>query len=236
MSEEITGHPAIDVWLKCYKPQLSKKDYAKFCSMLSALKSDEQQLRHKLRELILGGFLAKRGFTVEYEREHYGQTPEWTIFKDSKMIAIAEVRNFHGDIKIENEIRKGGTEGLTMASGYRVAFGENVFVFAYLPSCRDKVWAPLREKFEKYKQLANKLDVPYIVGFAIEYVAAAMIEPKDVLDAVHNEEYGLFKAHPEVSGLYHFADADFYQMRYEPNPHASRPLPNMPEGDPGTAP
>jgi len=138
MSEEITGHPAIDDWLKCYKPQLSKKDYAKFCSMLSALKSDEQQLRHKLRELILGGFLAKRGFTVEYEREHYGQTPEWTIFKDSKMIAIAEVRNFHGDIKIENEIRKGGAEGLTMASGYRVAFGENVFVFAYLPSCREK--------------------------------------------------------------------------------------------------
>lgn len=55
-----------------------------------------------------------------------------------------------------------------------------------------------------------------------------MIEPQDVLDAVHNEDYGLFKAYPEVSGLYHYADADGYIMRYEPNPIALRPLENMP--------
>ena len=218
MYDEITGYPAIDNWLKFYEPNLSARDYAKFCKIFIDLKVDEQQLRHKLRELILGGFLGKHGYEVEYERKYGDQEPDWTISKDSKMVAIMEVTNFHGNIAIENEIRK--------------TIGANQSVFAYLPSGGNKVWSHLEEKCLKYKTLSNTLGVPYIVGFAIEFVASGTIEPKDVLDAVHNEDYGLFKAHPEVSGLYHYADSDGYIMRYEPNPHALRPLPKMPNGHP----
>jgi hypothetical protein len=218
MCDVITGHPAIDNWLKFYEPNLSARNYAKFCKIFTDLVADEQQLRHKLRELILGGFLAKHGYEVEYERRYGDLEPDWTISKDSKIAAILEVTNFHGKIETENEIRK--------------TMGSNQWVFAYLSSCGDKVWSALEVKFSKYKSLSNELDVPYIVGLAIEFVAAGMIEPKDVLDAVHNENYGLFKAHPEVSGLYHFADSDGYIMRYEPNPHALRPLPRMPQGHP----
>jgi hypothetical protein len=94
------------------------------------------------------------------------------------------------------------------------------------------VWSALEEKFRKYKDLANKLDIPYIVGFAVELVGTALSEPKDVLDAVHSAEYGLFRKYPEVSGLYHFADSNGYHMWYEPNPYALRPLENMLQGSP----
>jgi hypothetical protein len=97
------------------------------------------------------------------------------------------------------------------------------------------VWSALEEKFRKYKDLANKLDIPYIVGFAVELVGAALSEPKDVLDALHNAEYGLFEKYCEVSGLYRFSDSNGYQMWYEPNPHAVRPLENMPQGSPTRA-
>lgn len=140
MRDQITGFPAIDNWLKCFESDLSAQDYARFCKMLSDLKGDEQQLRHKLRELILGGFLGKHGYAVEYERKFGELEPDWTISKNSRTVAIAEVTNFHGDIEIENEIRQGGTEELTKANGYRVEIGKQVFVFAYLPSCRGKVW------------------------------------------------------------------------------------------------
>jgi hypothetical protein len=103
MGDVITGHPAIDNWLKFYEPNLSARDYAKFCKILTDLKDDEQQLRHKLRELILGGFLAKNGYDVHYERKYGKLEPDWTISKDSKIVAIVEVTNFHGNIDIENE-------------------------------------------------------------------------------------------------------------------------------------
>jgi hypothetical protein len=248
MPEAITGYPAIDNWLNVYQPDLSACDYARFCGMFRNLLSDEQQLRHKLRELIMGGFLAKHGYEVEYEREYDNPackrstskrskdnklTPEWTISKDRKMVAIVEVTNFHGNIEIENEIRSGGEHGSITANGvFHLEIRGQSFAFGYFPSSRNKVWSALEEKFRKYKDLANKLDIPYIVGFAVELVASALIEPNDVLDAVHNAEYGLFEKYPEVSGLYRFADSNGYQMWYEPNPHTVRPLENMPQGSP----
>ena len=116
-----------------------------------------------------------------------------------------EVTNFHADIAIENEFRDGGTEELRKSNGMLVEVGGQTWAFAWPPSRRDRAWDHLATKFIKYKQLANQLDVPYIVGLAVEFVAATLIEPKDVLDAVHNSQYGLFASHPEVSGLYHFA-------------------------------
>jgi len=96
MSDEIIGDPSIDHWLEYFEPYLSKKDYAKLCRKLSDLKGDRQQQLHKLRELILGGFLGKHGYAVEYERKYGALKPDWTVFKDSKMVAIVEVTNFHG--------------------------------------------------------------------------------------------------------------------------------------------
>jgi hypothetical protein len=79
---------------------------------LCDLKDDSQQLLHKFRELILGGFLGKHGYAIEYERKYGLLDPDWTISKNSAIVAIVEVTNFHAAIAIENELRDGGTEEL----------------------------------------------------------------------------------------------------------------------------
>ena len=82
MQNEITGHPAVDSWLTLYEPNLTTRDYAKFCKLLCDLKDDSQQLLHKLRELILGGFLGKHGYAVEYERKYGLLEPDWNYFEE----------------------------------------------------------------------------------------------------------------------------------------------------------
>jgi hypothetical protein len=76
MNDEITGYPAVDSWANHFLPLIKSRDAARFRKKLVDQKEDPDQLLHTLRELILGGFLAKNGFDVGYEREFDGQTPE----------------------------------------------------------------------------------------------------------------------------------------------------------------
>jgi hypothetical protein len=77
---EITGYRAIDGTANYFIPYLRTVDQVKLRKELKRdavrlrehggdLLKDRHNLLHKLREVILGGFLAKRGHSVEYERE-----------------------------------------------------------------------------------------------------------------------------------------------------------------------
>jgi hypothetical protein len=77
------------------------------------------------------------------------------------MVAIVEVTNFHGNIEIENEIRSGGEYGSVTANGvFHFEIRGQKFAYGFFPSSGNKVWSALEEKFRKYKDLANKLDIP----------------------------------------------------------------------------
>jgi hypothetical protein len=204
---------------------------------------------------MLGGFLGRHGYEVEYERVYRDPTlgeqkPEWSISKDGKLYAIAEVRNWHADMGIEEDLREWMSTPATGTSpemlvgkkikGMRVKVGDQSWVFPDMPSrgtpefdrILKRLYDELQGKFGKYKDLANRLDVPYIVGLAVQFVAGGMINQQDVLDALFSDESKLFENHPEVSGLYHYADGNGYILRYVANPFGIRPLENMPEGWP----
>jgi hypothetical protein len=238
MAGEITGYRAIDGTANYYIPYLRTADQAKLRKELKrnadrlrehggeGLK-DRHNLLHKLREVILGGFLAKRGYSVEYEREFTLQvdgrealkTPDWTICSaDAEVLCIVELANFHGDVRHEESFR--GTP--TNAVPYPPPTSEAQI---------RKLYSVLEGKCLAYKELANSLGVPYVVAVELEFVVSGDVEPDDVRNLLHESEFGLFIRFPEVSGLIHFADADGYRMRYEPNPTALRPI-VMPQGFP----
>jgi hypothetical protein len=216
MSDEITGYPAIDDWVNHFLPHLRTEDQAKFRKKFRQQKDAGDQLLHTLRELILGGYLAKKGFKVQYEPNINNQTPEWAIVNpDLKVIAIVELTNFHGDARTEGEIKQ--------------ALSAGGLWIGYLPPSGGKLYDRLREKCAKYKNLANDIDVPYIVAVEIEF--GTTVNGEELSDILNNPEHGLFKLYPEVSGLVVFIDGSAYYMHYQENPNAMRPF-QIPEGYP----
>jgi hypothetical protein len=213
---EITGYPAIDLWANYFLPRIKSRDAARFRKKLVEQKDDHEQLLHTLRELILGGFLANNGFHLDYEREFDGQTPEWTITDSySRVIGIVELINFHGDIETEKSIKQALKEGRFWV-GYQAPSG-------------DRLYDRLREKFSKYKELANREAVPYVVAVQIEFGTSPSGD--ELHDNLFGKEHGLFSPYPEVSGLIYFADGAGYYMNYMANPHALRAF-TIPPGNP----
>jgi len=238
MAGEITGYRAIDGTANCFIPYLRTVDQVR---LRKELKRDADRLRehggerlkdrhnllHKLREVILGGFLAKRGHAVQYEREFKLQvdgreaikTPDWTICSaEAEVLCIVELANFHGDVQHEELIRGTSTNPVS----YPAPTSEAQI---------QKLYSVLEDKCLAYKELANSLGVSYVVAVELEFIASGDVEPDDVRNLLHESESGLFVRFPEVSGLIHFADADGYRMRYEPNATALRPI-LMPQGFP----
>jgi hypothetical protein len=233
----ITGYRAIDVTANKWLPHLRREDQAR---LRRELKQDADRFRtqgerlgdrhnllHRLREIIVGGFLAKKGYPVQYARKYTLRvdgrdelkTPDWTICgPESEALSIVEVANFHGDVQFEETIR--GTS--TIPGLCPVPTTEAVI---------RRLYAALEGKCLAYRTLVKSLGVPYVVAVGLEFVVSGEITPDDVCTLLHdpNPDYGLFLRFPELSGVIHFADADGYRMRYSPNPQAHRPL-LMPQG------
>jgi hypothetical protein len=216
MGEEITGYDAIDSWANHRLPYIRRQDAETFRKKLRKLKGDPEQLLHTLRELILGAFLAKNGFTVEYEREIDRHTPDWSIVdNNSEIVGIVELRNFHGDRKTEMEIKQGlATGGLWVGR---------------LPPSSSRLHDRLWKKFAKYKDLTNRLRVPFVVALQVEL--STTVNPEDLEDCLYSDEHGLFNQYPEVSGLIAFSDGSGYFMNYVRNSKALRPI-QLPQGFP----
>jgi hypothetical protein len=182
---------------------------------------------HTLRELILGGFLAKRGHSVEHARKFVirvdgrdeEKTPDWTICgPNSEVRCIVELVNFHGDVQFEEALR-----------------GRSTIPVPY-PTPEDdlrKLYDALEDKCLTYRGLARHLEVPYVIAVELEFRVSGDITPGEVCDLMldTNPDSGLFLRFPEVSGLIHFADSNGYHMWYEPNPKPRWPI-VMPQGRP----
>jgi hypothetical protein len=254
MADLITGDMSIDPWLEYYRPHFAPEVFTKICKRIR--EGNQEQQIHTLREVILGGFLACHGYEPIYEHEYDGQKPEWTIYKHGKLLAIAEVRNWAADAEIENDFRNWLTAaepGTNTGDSHEVLHGKvkgirrmidgHPFVFTYEPDRKsphferilNRLYQELHHKFIKYKELAKRLEVSYIVGFVPQFIAGWLIQPQDVLNTLHGDDSKLFENFPEVSGVYCYIDGDpagSYFMRYEPNPFAIKPLLNMPVGNP----
>jgi hypothetical protein len=99
----------------------------------------------------------------------------------------------------------------------------------FLPPSGDRFYDRLWSKFSKYKELATKEGVPYIVAVEIEF--GTTVSGDELRDTLFHDEHGLFHLYPEVSGLIYFADGSGYYINYVANPQALRPF-VVPQGDP----
>ncbi len=93
-----------------YIPEISQKRF------LKRYNTDVIQRKELINEIIIGGFIAKAGFEIEYDRKINNQTPDWTILKNGEPQCIIEIfthnpkRDFQKfeelTIKLTDELKK----------------------------------------------------------------------------------------------------------------------------------
>jgi hypothetical protein len=169
-------------------------------------------------ELIAGVFGAMIDFTPRYEPKMDGQTPDWLFLdRNNQPQFFADVVNFHLNEAIEKKIEEAMQAGLSWR-------GE-------LPDSQERLFPSLRKKTSKYKELADKVDLP-LVTFLYGWFDA-FLHPMEIESCLRNQEWGLFRDYSQLSGVYHFDDAlsigrgwaqPGYHFHFYANSAASRPL------------
>ena len=199
---------------RCFE-HLCREDQQRFVKKFREQPHDSDQIMHTFRELILGAYLSSCGFKVRHEYSVENKTPDWCILDDkSTVIGIIELVNFHIDAVTENEIDK-QIDAKGTAVYWRDANKDNV----------SRLYDCIRNKARKYKSLLDKLGVPYIIAVFPEF--QIVIDFKEELcPCLFDENTGLFKEYPEISGVLYFEEiGGKYFFYYAVNPKASRVLP-----------
>lgn len=199
---------------------ISENDQRRFVNKFRSQHLDSKQMIHTFMELILGAYLSSKGFEVVYEYRVVSKTPDWCIFdKESAVIGIVELVNFHRDEDTKNEIDR-----------QMQAKGHAIFWLSpdNLPKNIDRLYEGIKEKMVKYLDLAQGLRVPYVVAVYPDWQAGVNFEK--LLPCLHNSEDGLFQMYPGVSGvLYSEGNLERCSFRYEQNPNALRSV-GLPSG------
>jgi len=87
----------------------------------------------------------------------------------------------------------------------------------------ERLYRVIWDKAAKYKRIASKYNLPYIVSVFSEFTAN--VEQEEVDECLFDEKTGLFEMYREVSGLLFFEEsAGDYLFIYKPNPHAKTPV------------
>jgi len=199
---------------------LRNQDARAFVRKFQQQSKDERQFAHTMIELIPGIFGARMGFIPEYEPNMEGQTPDCRFLDpEAKPCFFAEVVNLHMNEDIEKEMRK--------------ALKIDDIWSGNLPNSADRLYPTLENKMGKYRALADKVDLPFVV-FIYGWFNA-FLDPVEIEYCLSNMEWGIFKKYPQLSGAYHFDNASLdggyggnnpdYRFRFYTNPDATRPLP-----------
>ena len=173
-----------------------ESDKQKFQKKFQDQINDEDQVLHTFRELVLGAFLSSRGFNVRHELEIESQTPDWTILdaNNTSVTSIVELMSFHIDKTTRMEFEK-QMKSKGFGSFWRDEKKDNI----------ERLYQGIWQKASKYKQLANSLEIPYIIGVFPEF--EIVIDQGELTDCLMNEEYGLFYIYPKVSGVLFFRES-----------------------------
>lgn len=205
--DQIAGNNHIDNFIcLCFK-YISQEDQLKFLKKFR--RNNPDQKMHTFNELILGAYLASKGFRVRHDHVIDKKTPDWCIFDNkSAVIGIIELTNFHLDQTTENEIKR-EMETNDIAVFWRDGNKDNV--------CR--LYHSIWEKADVYHGLIEKLKTPYVVsvfgGFETD------IELEEVQYCLFDKEIGLFEEYSDLSGILYFREeCGRYSFEYVRNPHA----------------
>ncbi len=152
---QIAGNTSINAMIyRCFE-YICEEDQRKFVKKFQEQPHDSDQIMHTFRELVLGGYLSSKGFTVKHDYVIDDQTPDWSILdvEGQSITGIVELANFHIDKASENDIKE-QKHARGIASYWRDQNKDNVARLYHSIWCKASV----------YKSLTEKLQVPYVVG------------------------------------------------------------------------
>jgi hypothetical protein len=200
---------------------LTEQDQSAFRKKFKEQSGNEHHALHTFRELLAGVFMSQQGYTLHYEPNIDGLTPDWLFTRDGQDKFIADVVNFHVERTIEAQIDRALEEGQTW--------------FGAIPDQTQRLHSSLWGKAGKYKNLASQKDVPYVV-FIFGWFSAPV--QSDQIEECLLHEHGLFYDYPTLSGVYHMYErgnyfydmAAGYRFDYYANPKASCPAPRLMNG------
>jgi len=191
---------------------LSQRDQRIFLRKFKDQLSDEQQVMHTFRELLVGVFMTQQGHNPSYEPVVDGLTPDWRLGQDGA--ALVDVVNFHVERAVEEQIDRTLEKGL---------FWEGI-----IPDQSLRFRCSLRGKAGKYDNLVAQKQVPYVV-FVYEW-RHAVIERALVPEWLLRAD-GIFEEFPALSGVFHMYErgdcridlSAGYRFDYYANPKAVHP-------------
>jgi hypothetical protein len=201
-----------DAIYRCFE-HLCYEDQQRFVKKFREQCHDFEQRMHTFGELLLGAYLSSCGFKVRHEYSVESKTPDWCILDNrSAVIGIIDLVNFHRDKATENEIDQ----------GHAVWSRDN------LPKNRDRLYERIWGKMGTYLDLAQTLEVPYVVAVCPDWRAGVKFEK--LIPCLHPDNTGLFQMYQDVSGVLYFeGNLEQYSFRYEQNPNALRSV-DLPSG------
>src|SRR5215813_7580374 len=185
---KIVGNQSINRCIyRCFEC-IDDADVKKFVKKFRDQQHHEEQIMHTFRELVLGAFLGANHLKVRHDYNLSGQTRDWCIFDDeSKLKCIIELVNFHIDKRtqdrIESQMRDKG-------------------IATYVISNDERLYHKIWDKACTYKSLAQDLNLAYVV--AVFGTFQADVEVNEIRKCLFEEEKGLFKLYPVMSGLLFF--------------------------------
>lgn len=193
---------------RCFE-HIREEDVPKFVKKFREQPPDGDQIMHTFRELVLGAYLSSHDFQVSHEYEIGRKTPDWCILSETPRVrCIVEVINFHIDKATENEI-----EEQLQARG---------IAWVWLPEKDDRLYRCIWRKAQAYKALVEEHKVPYVIAVFSEFKAPVDWE-EELYPSLLNEEFGLFRLYPEISGVLHFEETSAgFLFNYVDNPDSPR--------------
>jgi hypothetical protein len=194
---------------------LNDSENEKFVREFKQQPHNQIQIMHTFRELVLGAFLSQNRFLVSHNHEIDSKTPDWCILDDHACPqSIIELVNFHPDAE-------------TSADIVRQIHERGIWSNFIKPNTK-RLYEAIREKIIKYRSLATKHTIPYVVSVFGDF--AAVVEQDEIDECLFDSDTGLFKLYPEVSGVLYFEESSgVYFFSYKPNPFASFPM-SIPNG------
>ena len=188
---------------------ISPQDQHKFVSKFRNQPHDSDQVMHTLRELVLGAYLGSHGFATSHEYPLGNKTPDWCLFDcELSILGIIELMNFNLDAATAQDVES-QLDATGLACVWRDQNTDNV----------DRLYHSIWQKAQTYRDLAAHFRIAYVVAVFGTFRAALDFE--EVTYCLVDEEFGLFREYPVLSGLLYFEEQHAaYRFQYLQNPSA----------------
>ncbi len=195
---------------------LTPADQNKARKKIRAQASDDRQVTHTAHELYAGVFMARLGYTTQYEPKINGRTPDWRFTgAGGQRDLLADVVNFHLP-QIEDELARQVVDHQDKDAIVSTCFWQ--------PDNQQRLFSALQEKARKYRELAAATGLPYVVFVYGDWLAdlrhhdfIACLSPST------ETEVGLFESYPTLAGVCHIGHGLMSELQftyYPSNVHA----------------